>query len=115
LTVAVTWTVELFKISVLISTFVSGNGWHNGIRLLVFLAAKIPAIRAVHEGSPFEILPSSISRIVSGFRLILPVAVASRKTSGLFEMSIIVIIVSPAFAMLTNLRVDSDSFPFCFL
>jgi hypothetical protein len=40
-----------------IATRVNASGWHRGIRSLVFLAAMMPAMRAMPSTSPFLALP----------------------------------------------------------
>ena len=52
------------------------NGWHNGIKSAVLLAAMIPAIRATAKTSPFLFVPDMTKLSVSGFMEILPVAIA---------------------------------------
>ena len=69
------------------ATRVSASGWHSGIRSLVFLAAWMPAMRAMPSTSPFLALPDSISASVLASISMRPVATATRWVAGLAATS----------------------------
>ncbi|MCY1202547.1 hypothetical protein D3C87_772040 [compost metagenome] len=69
------------------ATRVSASGWHSGIRSLVFLAAWMPAMRAMPSTSPFLAVPDSISASVAGCISMRPVATATRWVAGLAATS----------------------------
>src|SRR3569832_471507 len=60
------------------ATRVSASGWHSGIRSLVFLAAWMPAMRAMPSTSPFFAVPDSIRASVAGCISMRPAATAIR-------------------------------------
>ena len=73
------------------STFalVMFNGWHIGMRSLVFFAAMTPATRAQASTSPLAALPSTMSARVSGFMEMKPSATATRSVSAFCDTSTI--------------------------
>ncbi len=72
-----------------IDTFAIIKGWHSGMRSAVFLAAMMPARRAVARTSPFLAVPEAMIAIVSGFAVTQPRAVAEREVTALSETSTI--------------------------
>src|SRR6478672_11558145 len=64
------------------SQWVRGRGWQSGMSSPVFLAALIPAMRAVARTLPFAIVFFWIARMVAGRKMISPDAIASRETTG---------------------------------
>src|SRR5688572_24395094 len=69
------------------SQWVIGRGWQRGMRSPVFLAAMIPASRAVARTFPLEISLRSMRSRVADWRWISPPATASRSWIGLAETS----------------------------
>ena len=67
--------------------FVSGSGWHIGIRSLVRFAAMMPATRAHARTSPFLARSSSTMAWVSGCMRMVPSATASRLVTALSDTS----------------------------
>src|SRR6185369_12590866 len=67
----------------------SGSGWQSGISDDVCLAARMPASRAVCNGSPFLTAPARMSRTASRDIVIVPRAIASRAVTGLSPTSTI--------------------------
>src|SRR3954470_8004056 len=74
-------------ISKLISQWLRPRGWQRGMRSPVFLAAMMPARRAVARTLPLAISLDWIFWSVAGWRIISPRAMASRCWMGLDETS----------------------------
>src|SRR6056297_1738913 len=68
-------------------TLVIGSGWHSGIRSAVFLAAMIPARRAMPRTSPFLAVPAATSASVWARMRTHPSATATRSVTGLPDTS----------------------------
>src|SRR5574343_966688 len=60
------------------ATRVRARGWHSGMRSLVFLAAWMPAMRAMPNTSPFLAVPDSIKASVLGSMSMRPLATPTR-------------------------------------
>jgi cyclic pyranopterin phosphate synthase len=75
--------------SIRTATLLNGNGWHNGMRSAVRLAAMIPASSAVCTTAPLGVVPASTAASVSGRQVSCPTAVAIRSVGALPDTSTI--------------------------
>src|ERR1039457_4239367 len=83
------------------SQCVRGRGWHRGMSSPVFLAARMPANRAVARTLPLAMVWDSMSLSVAFCNRTSPLANASRNITGLAETS--TMLASPRASMCVSL------------